>query len=262
MSQQKIYKYEIDKTRWVCVGTTSYYYEVRYESGDGGNIFVKSEPEVIQQSTTIRLNNDPECGSSNTIYRWIDDGDNYMCEEDDSVPIENTRWVLMPRSSWICDGYHLMSMEKQQMTTNGGLTWSDTGNIIQGGEIISNATECADVNQCSYKTTDFEVSFYCNGNVTTNKQEMYFDYRIIKAEWSSDYQPQIRLVTSSPQGSNWFTVTQTIRTIENVDYTTFKIDIPNNQDTGTIICYWEIYNLANNEILHTTNSWTITRNNA
>ena len=262
MSQQKIYKYKIDKTRWVCVGTTSYYYEVRYESGDGGNIFVKSEPEVIQQSTTIRLNNDPECGSSNTIYRWIDDGDNYICEEDDSAPIENTRWVLMPRSSWICDGYYLMSMEKQQITTNGGLTWSDNGNVRQGGEIISNANECADINQCSYKTTDFQVSFYCNGNVTTNKQEMYFDYRIRKAEWSSDYKPNIRLVTSSPQGSNWFTVTQTVRTIGVIDYTTFKIDVPNSQDTGTIICYWEIYNLANNEILHTTNSWTVTRNNA
>ena len=168
----------------------------------------------------------------------------------------------MPSSSWICDGYSLMSMEKQQITTNGGLTWSDNGNIRQSGEIISNSTECADINQCSYKTTDFEVSFYCNGNVTTNKQEMYFDYRIRKAEWSSDYKPNIRLVTSSPQGSNWFTVTQTVRTIENDDYTTFKIDIPNNQDTGTIICYWEIYNRANNEILNTTNSWTITRNNA
>lgn len=262
MSQQKIYKYKIDKTRWVCVGTTSYYYEVRYESSDGGNIFVKSEPEVIQQSTTIRLNNDPDCGSSNTIYRWIDDGDNYMCEEDDSAPIENTRWVLMPRSSWICDGYYLMSMEKQQITTNGGLTWSDNGNIRQGGKIISNATECADVNQCSYKTTDFEVSFYCNGNITTNKQEIYNDYRIKKAEWSTDYKPNIRLVTSSPQGPNWFTVTQTVRTIGVIDYTTFKIDIPNSQATGTIICYWEIYNLANNEILHTTNSWTVTRNNA
>lgn len=261
MSQQKIYKYKIDKTRWVCVGTTSYYYEVRYESSDGGNIFVKSEPEVIQQSTTIRLQNDPDCGSSNTIYRWIDDGNNYMCEEDDSAPIENTRWVLMPRSSWICDGYYLMSMEKQQITTNGGLTWSDNGNVRQGGEIISNANECADINQCSYKTTDFEVSFYCNGNVTTNKQEIYNDYRIKKAEWSTDYKPNIRLVTSSPQGSNWFTVTQTVRTIGVIDYTTFKIDVPNNQDTGTIICYWEIYNLANNEILHTTNSWTITRNN-
>ena len=262
MSLQKIYKYEIDKTRWVCVGTTSYYYEVRYESSDGGNIFVKSEPEVIQQSTTIRLNNDPECGSSNTIYRWIDDGDNYICEEDDSAPIENTRWVLMPRSSWICDGYYLMSMEKQQITKNGGLTWTDNGNIRQGGEIIPNATECADVNQCSYKTTDFEVSFYCDGNITTNKQEIYNDYRIRKAEWSSDYKPNIRLVTSSPQGSNWFTVTQTVRTIGVIDYTTYKIDIPNNQDTGTIICYWEIYNRANNEILYTTNSWTITRNNA
>ena len=262
MSQQKIYKYEIDKTRWVCVGTTSYYYEVRYESGDGGNIFVKSEPEVIQQSTTIRLNNDPECGSSNTIYRWIDDGDNYICEEDDSAPIENTRWVLMPRSSWICDGYYLMSMEKQQITTNGGLTWSDNGNVRQGGKIISNATECADINQCSYKTTDFDVSFYCDGNITTTKQEIYNDYRIRKAEWSTDYKPNIRLVTSSPQGSNWFTVEQTVRTIGVIDYTTYKIDIPNSQDTGTIICYWEIYNLANNEILHTTNSWTITRNNA
>ena len=146
------------------------------------------------------------------------------------------------------------------MTTNGGLTWSDTGNIRNGSETVSNATECADTNKCAYRTKDYYVTFYCEGNVTTTAQAIYNDYRTRKAELSADYQPQIRLVASSPQGSSWYKVTLTSRTVESVNYSTYRIDIPNNQDTGTIICYWEIYNRANNEILYTTSSWTITRN--
>lgn len=73
------YEYRIDNTRWICVGTTSYYYEVRYESTDGIE-WTKSVPEVIQPSSTIRLENDPQCGASEIIYRWVDDGDNYICD--------------------------------------------------------------------------------------------------------------------------------------------------------------------------------------
>ena len=72
-------KWEIDNTRWQCVGTTSYYYEEEYVSMDGQN-WVKTGNTRV--SDTERLENDPECGASGTVYRWIDDGDNYLCEYD------------------------------------------------------------------------------------------------------------------------------------------------------------------------------------
>lgn len=78
----KHYEWRIDKTRWICVGTKSYYYEVRYESTDNVN-WIPSVPEMIQQSQTVRLENDPECGASTITFRWIEDGDNYLCEYED-----------------------------------------------------------------------------------------------------------------------------------------------------------------------------------
>ena len=78
----KHYEWRIDKTRWICVGTKSYYYEVRYESTDNVN-WIPSVPEVIQQSQTVRLESDPECGASTITFRWVEDGDNYLCEYED-----------------------------------------------------------------------------------------------------------------------------------------------------------------------------------
>ena len=82
INKTKHYEWRIDKTRWICVGTKSYYYEVRYESTDNVN-WIPSVPEVIQQSQTVRLENDPECGASTITFRWIEDGDNYLCEYED-----------------------------------------------------------------------------------------------------------------------------------------------------------------------------------
>lgn len=73
------YKWVVDYTRWICVDTTSYYYEVKYESTDGEN-WIKTEPEEIQPSQEIRLEEDTDCGWSDTTYRWVDDGDNYICD--------------------------------------------------------------------------------------------------------------------------------------------------------------------------------------
>ena len=81
------YKWEIDNTRWECDGTTSYYIEVRYESTDG-QIWIKSDPEQTRVSQTVRLQDDEDCGSSEPIYRWVDDGDNYICEEGDEQPTD------------------------------------------------------------------------------------------------------------------------------------------------------------------------------
>lgn len=76
-----VYKWELDNTRWACSGADSYYLNVRYESLDNGSTWNKSIPEVTAISTTIHLESDPDCYDTPEIeYRWIIDGDNYICE--------------------------------------------------------------------------------------------------------------------------------------------------------------------------------------
>jgi hypothetical protein len=52
---------------------------VKYESTDGEN-WIKTEPEEIQPSQEKRLEQDTDCGWSDITYRWVDDGDNYICD--------------------------------------------------------------------------------------------------------------------------------------------------------------------------------------
>lgn len=254
----KQYEYRIDTTRWMCVGTTSYYYEVRYESTDGTN-WIPSVPEVIQQSQTVRLQNDPECGASGTIYRWVDDGDNYVCEYEDGEPMEQTRWVSMPKSSWRCDGYSLYEVEKEQRSTDYGQTWRDTGVTRNGDEYIRNAPECAYKTNLVYQTEDYGVAWYAR-NETTTALEIYLYYRESYYNQYEGFTPRVRVIASSPQGDNWYTVEFSSYVIEGQTLPAYKITIRSNQDEGTINYYWEVYNRSNNEIWHTTDTFTITRN--
>lgn len=261
-SGQKYYRWEIDNTRWVCVGTTSYYLEVRYESTDN-DIFIKSVPEVTQTSSTRRIEDDPECGGGGTIYRWVDDGDNYLCEYPDENPMIQTRWVAMPKSEWVCREYNLYKTEKEQMTEDGGQNWYDTGEIRQTtlGDDYSN--ECAVKNDRSYNNGAVYITWDSSGDRTTQAQGIYLDYRYrfeVDSSVPAAFNTRLRVVTDSPQGNSWYRVVSTDHTVEGVDYRSYMIDIPDNRDEGTISFYWEVYDLETDRVLHTTRSWTITRN--
>ena len=109
-----IYDWRIDNTRWTCVNTDSYYIEVRYESLDNGTTWVKSNPEVTRPSSTIHLANDPECGyTPETSYRWVDDGDNFICLSDGQEDV--ITWVDVS-GEWVCVG--TVAYNKQRKYVN------------------------------------------------------------------------------------------------------------------------------------------------
>lgn len=253
----KHYEWRIDKTRWICVGTKSYYYEVRYESTDNVN-WIPSVPEVIQQSQTVRLENDPECGASTITFRWIEDGDNYLCEYEDGEPKEQTRWVSMPKSEWVCDNFSLKEIEKEQKSSDYGKTWTDTGNTRQGDEFEKDSPKCAYKTDYVYQTENFAVRWY-GKDETTKAQGIYLYYRTSYYNRYEGFEPMLRVVTNSPQGNSWYTVTLSSYTIEAETVPAYLISIKSNLDVGTIDYYWEIYNRANNEVWHTSKTWTITR---
>ena len=253
----KHYEWRVDKTRWICVGTKSYYYEVRYESTDNVN-WIPSVPEVIQQSQTVRLENDPECGASTITFRWVEDGNNYLCEYEDGEPKEQTRWVSMPKSEWVCDGFSLREIEKEQKSSDYGNTWTDTGNTRQGDEFEKDSPKCAYKTDYVYQTENFAVRWY-GKDETTKAQGIYLYYRTSYYNRYEGFEPMLRVVTNSPQGNSWYTVTLSSYTIEAETVPAYFISIKSNLDVGTINYYWEIYNRTNNEVWHTSKTWTITR---
>ena len=175
------YKWEVDDTRWICVGTTSYYYEVKYQSTDG-ETWIKVDPEVIQVSSSVRLENDEECGSSEMTYRWVEDGDNYICDYPDVTPQIQTRWVEMPYSVYQCNGYDKYNVEKEQRSTDGGVTWDDTGNTRIGNTLIeANSTDCGYSGITEEWRTESDAYLCDNGNKYVSEIKYYWD-----GEWKTD----------------------------------------------------------------------------
>ena len=253
------YKWEIDRTRWQCIGTTSYYYEKEYQSTDGDNWVATGDERLSPRTETLRLEDDPECGSGGTLYRWVEDGDNYLCEYEEGEPMEQTRWVALPKSSWVCDGWNLYAIEKEQITTDGGMNWTDTGVTRQSSTFEENANECAQKTNCVYHNGAGGLKFYCSGDITTQAMAIYLDHQRNWDDSAASYIPKVRIVTDSPQGNSWYSVVNTSHTVEGVTYLSYRVDIRSNQDEGTINCYWEVYSWQTGEVLHTTDPFKIIR---
>ena len=206
------------------------------------------------------MQNDPECGASGILYRWVDDGDNYICEFPDTPQTVRTRWVTLPRSNWICDGWNLHPVEKEQLTEDDGMTWVDTGITATSEGSESNAVECSQKTNCVFHNGAGGMTFDCLGDRTTTAMAVYLDYKVDWAENAANYVPDARIVTNSPQGNGWYSVHKTSHTVEAIQYRSYRIDINSNNDEGEINCYWVIYDRNTDAILHTTDTFTITRN--
>lgn len=164
---------------YVCDGTTSYYTEQKYYSVDGGNTWIAVLPAEYQKSTTIRSQNDEDCGyvpDTTTTYRWVV-VDGYVCDGTskytkekrqystdginwfDVSPEEIQKGTLLqtnstdcgymePITQWVgtdqtvCQGYDKYVIQKEQISYDGGVTWTDTGDTQIGNLIESNSYDC------------------------------------------------------------------------------------------------------------------------
>lgn len=164
---------------YVCDGTTSYYTEQKYYSVDGGNTWIAVLPAEYQKSTTIRSQNDEDCGyvpDTNTTYRWVV-VDGYVCDgtskytkEKRQYSTDGINWFdvspeeiqkgtllqtnstdcgyIAPITQWVgtdqtvCQGYDKYVIQKEQISYDGGVTWTDTGDTQIGNLIESNSYDC------------------------------------------------------------------------------------------------------------------------
>lgn len=74
-----------------------------------------------------------------------------------------TRWITMVgENEYTCSGTTKMTKEKEQQSTDGGNTWTDTGNYRTGSTVLEvNSVDCGYLAPLKYTAT------YVNGNIAT-----------------------------------------------------------------------------------------------
>ena len=74
-----------------------------------------------------------------------------------------TRWITMTGvNDYTCSGTTKMTKEKEQISTDGGNTWTDTGNYRNGSTVLE--TNCV---ECGYSSPIKYTATYANGNIAT-----------------------------------------------------------------------------------------------
>lgn len=100
-----------------------------YKQGD-----LISESEYSTYDVCMEGNEKPDVPVIDTIYQWVNDGTT-------------------------CDGWSKYKLEKQQKSTDGGVTWTDTGATRKGNLIASCSDDCgaeitgSSISNCSYDIT-------------------------------------------------------------------------------------------------------------
>lgn len=76
--RDNIYRWVVDRTRWICQGNDSYYLSVMQESKDEIS-WKNTVPEQTKRSNVIKMENDPEC-IVEPVIEWKKEG--FVCEEE------------------------------------------------------------------------------------------------------------------------------------------------------------------------------------
>ena len=94
-------------------------------STDGGITWLDVAPPNYRKGNVIEMGSD-DC---NTI-EWIEVADSWFCIGTDTV----TRWVIAT-NEYMCSNGNKYQKEKEQISYDNGVTWSDTGNARTGSLI-------------------------------------------------------------------------------------------------------------------------------
>ena len=121
-------------------------------SNDGGQTWFDVVPANYRKGSLIE-----EASEDCNTTQWVEVQNAWYCIED-SVDIQY-RWVDIEQT--MCNGYDKYSMQKQQQSTDGGVTWTDTGNTRQGTLIESNSADCG--YKILYQWVIVQNEYICNG---------------------------------------------------------------------------------------------------
>lgn len=106
-------------------------------STDGGITWLDVTPPNYRKGNVIEMGSD-DC---NTI-EWIEVDGSWFCIGTDTV----TRWVVVT-NEYMCSNGNKYQKEKEQISYDNGVTWSDTGNARTGSLIEADSEDCNYANQ-------------------------------------------------------------------------------------------------------------------
>ena len=125
----------VDIEQTMCNGSDKYSMQKQQQSTDGGKTWI--DTGNTRQGDIIEANS-KDCGYK-TLYQWV-----------------------IVQNEYICIGYDKYVKEKQQKSTDGGVTWTDTGNTRQGDVIELNSEDCGYVVNKRWITVEGE--YICNSH--------------------------------------------------------------------------------------------------
>ena len=166
-----LYQWVTVQNEYICNGYDKYVKEKQQKSTDGGVTW--TDTGATRQGDVIELNSE-DCGY-----------------------VVNKRWVTV-EGEYICNGYNKYVKEKEQQSTDGGVTWTDTGNTKQGTLIESDSEDCG--YKPGYETQYLTMEALDNATIEVYPQ--YTDskvyYKIDDEEWKKyNNSDTITLNTSS-----------------------------------------------------------------
>ena len=155
-----------------------------YNKSDSDTRFaLKTEiPDLSGYATTVWVTNQNYITNS-TVQQYITN----LQEQINSLKVQIsgccgstgetiTRWITMTgENDYACSGTTKMSKEKEQQSTDGGNTWTDTGSYRTGSTVLEvNSTDCGYVPEAQYRwkaaTTD---DYMCSG--TSKYYKVYYE---------------------------------------------------------------------------------------
>ena len=101
-------------------------------SVDGGITWFDVTPPNYRKGSVIEMGSD-DC---NTI-EWIEVAGSWFCIGTDTI----TRWVIAT-NEYMCSNGNKYQKEKEQISYDNGITWSDTGNARTGSLIEADSEDC------------------------------------------------------------------------------------------------------------------------
>ena len=219
----------VDIEQTMCNGYDKYSMQKQQQSTDGGVTW--TDTGNTRQGTLIETDS-ADCGYK-TLYQWVIVQNEYICNgydkyvkekqqkstdngvtwtdtgntrkgdvielnSEDCGYVVNKRWITV-EGEYICNGYNKYVKEKEQQSTDGGVTWTDTGNTRQGTLIETNSVDCGykPVYENQYLTME------ALDNATIEVYPQYTDsklyYKIDNEEWKkfNNNSKTITLNTSS-----------------------------------------------------------------
>ena len=146
-----------------------------------------SESEYSTYDVCMEGNEKPDVPVIDTIYQWVNDGTT-------------------------CDGWSKYKLEKQQKSTDGGVTWTDTGATRKGDLVAS----CSD--DCGAEITEKSIS-NCSYDITASS---------LTKQWGSSICVNLDITLRNATGVKTF-----ITTIRNKDITGSTVDWINYETIST-----------------------------